>query len=53
MARKGLLVDGIDVLSNHAQWSQEEIRAQVFEKAITVQLMGYHHLEAFDDAWLW
>lgn len=49
MARKGLLVDGIDVVSNHVQWAQEEIRVQGLEKAVTVQLMDYHHLEAFDD----
>ncbi|MCJ1320600.1 hypothetical protein MMC15_005940 [Xylographa vitiligo] len=50
MARKGLFVDGIDVVTNHVQWAQQEIRAQGLDNAVNVRLMDYHHLDAFDDA---
>ena len=49
MARKGLRVQGIDVVNNHLRWAQQEIRAQGFEQAVTVRLMDYHHLDGFAD----
>ena len=49
MARKGLQVYGIDVVKNHIQWAQREIRAYGFEKDVTVNLMDYHHLDGLDD----
>ena len=48
-ARKGLQVSGIDVLSNHLRWATHEIRAQGLEKAVSAQLMDYHHLNGLDN----
>ncbi len=45
LARKGLRVQGIDVVSNHLKWAQQEIRANGLEKEVTVRLMDYHHLD--------
>ncbi|KAL9100500.1 MAG: hypothetical protein Q9187_009356, partial [Circinaria calcarea] len=49
MARKGLRVQGIDVVSNHLQWARQEIQARGFEKAVSVRLMDYHHLDGLAD----
>ncbi|KAI4130988.1 MAG: hypothetical protein LQ347_003166 [Umbilicaria vellea] len=49
LARKGLRVHGIDVVSKHVQWARQEIRAHGLEKAVTVRLMDYHHLDGLAD----
>lgn len=49
LARRGLRVHGIDVVSNHLKWAQQGIRANGLEKEITVHLMDYHHLDGFPD----
>lgn len=43
LARKDLRVHGIDVMSNHIKWAQQEIQARGLEKDVTVSLMDYHH----------
>lgn len=49
LARKGLRVFGIDIVSNHIQWARQEIQAHGLEKAVTVRLMDYHHLDGLTD----
>ena len=46
LARKGLRVQGIDVVCNHVKWAQQEIRANGLEKEVSVRLMDYHHLDS-------
>lgn len=50
LARKGLRVHGIDVVSNHLEWARQGIRANGLEKEVTVRLMDYHHLDGLPDA---
>lgn len=50
LARKGLRVQGIDVVSNHIKWAKQEIKAHGLEKDVTVRLMDYHHLDGLPDA---
>ena len=50
LARKGLSVLGIDVISNHLTWARREIRANGLEKDVTVRLMDYQHLDGLADA---
>lgn len=50
MARKGLRVYGIDVVSNHLKWAKQEIRANGLEKEVTVRLMDYHNLDGIPNA---
>lgn len=50
LARKGLRVHGIDVVSNHLKWARQGIRANGLEKEVTVRLMDYHHLDGLPDA---
>lgn len=45
LARKGVRVHGIDVMSNHIKWAQQEIQAQRLSKDVTVSLMDYHSLD--------
>ena len=49
LARKGLQVYGIDVVSNHIRWARQEIQAQGLEKAVSARLMDYHNLNALDN----
>ena len=49
LARKGLQVSGIDVLSNHVRWATHDISAQGLEKTVSAQLMDYHHLNGLDN----
>lgn len=49
LARRGLRVHGIDVVSNHVKWAQQGIQANGLEKEVTVRLMDYHHLDGFSD----
>lgn len=50
MARKGLRIHGIDVVSNHVKWARQGIRANGLEKEVTVRLMDYHHLDGVPNA---
>lgn len=50
LARKGLRVQGIDVVSNHLKWARQNIQAHGLEKDVTVRLMDYHHLDGLSDA---
>ena len=50
LARKGLSVQGIDVVSKHLKWARQGIRANRLEKDVTVRLMDYQHLDGFADA---
>lgn len=50
LARKGLSVVGIDVISNHLTWARQEIRANGLEKDVAVRLMDYQHLDGLADA---
>ena len=50
LARKGLRVSGIDVVSNHVKWARAEIQASGLEKQVSVRLMDYHHLDGLPDA---
>ena len=50
LARKGLRVHGIDVVSNHLKWARQGIRANGLEKEVTVRLMDYHHLDDLPNA---
>ncbi len=49
LARKGLRVHGIDIVSNHVKWARQEIQAHGLEKDVTVSLMDYHHLDGLPD----
>ena len=50
LARKGLSVQGIDVVGKHLKWARQGIRANGLEKDVTVRLMDYQHLDGFADA---
>ena len=50
LARKGLRVHGIDVVSNHIRWAKECVRACKLEETISVRLMDYHHLNGLTNA---
>ena len=50
LARKGLIVQGIDVVTKHLAWARQGIRANGLEKDVTVRLMDYQHLDGFADA---
>ncbi len=49
LARKGLHVHGIDVVTKHIKWARQEIQAHELEKAVTVSLMDYHDLNGLAD----
>ena len=44
MARKGLRVGGIDVVSNHVKWARQELQAHGLEDAITIRFVGMTQL---------
>lgn len=50
MARRGLRVHGIDVVSNHLKWAREGIRANGLDKEVSVRLMDYHNLDGIPNA---
>ena len=50
LARKGLHIYGIDVVSNHVKWAQQEIQANRLEEKVAVRLMDYHQLDGLPDA---
>ncbi len=49
MARRGMLVHGIDVVSNHIRWALQNVQAHKIENAVTVHLMNYQNLDGFKD----
>ena len=49
-ARKGLQIQGIDILPKHLRRAQKNVKASGIEDAISLRLMDYHHLDAFEDA---
>ncbi|KAK9491183.1 S-adenosyl-L-methionine-dependent methyltransferase [Lipomyces doorenjongii] len=49
MARKGLRVQGIDVVNRHLHQAQRNIKAQGLEDRVTVRKMDYHHLDGLAD----
>ena len=48
LARKGLRVCGIDVVARHVKWARENVKKAGLERAISIEKMDYHHLEAFE-----
>lgn len=50
MAKRGLLVQGIDVVDRHIRKAQQNIESQGLQAAVTVRKMDYHHLDAFAGA---
>ena len=49
MARRGLRVQGIDIVKNHVQWAQENIQAHGFGEVVNARWMDYHDLSKFED----
>ncbi|KAI9676468.1 MAG: hypothetical protein M1817_000625 [Caeruleum heppii] len=50
MARKGLRVQGIDVVDHHIQKAQRNIQTHGLEEAVTIRKMDYHNLEQLSSA---
>ena len=50
MARRGLRVQGVDIVENHVRWAQQNIETFGFEGDIDARLMDFHDLSAFDDS---
>lgn len=50
MARRGLRVQGIDIINDHLRWAQDNIEHYGFQQVVSVQWMDYHDLGAFEDA---
>ena len=49
LARKGLRIFAIDVVSHHVQLAKEEIRRNGLENVVSARVMDYHHLESLAD----
>jgi len=49
MARRGLLVDGIDITPVHLASARKNIKANSLDDKITIQLEDYHDLKSFHD----
>jgi sterol 24-C-methyltransferase len=49
MAKRGLRVQGIDVVDNHIAQAQRNVKANGLQDVITVRKGDYHHLDAFAD----
>jgi ubiquinone/menaquinone biosynthesis C-methylase UbiE len=49
LAKKGLRVDGIDVVERHRERALRNVRVAKLENAVTLQKMDYHHLDGFTD----
>ncbi|KAL1994027.1 hypothetical protein VTN49DRAFT_2696 [Thermomyces lanuginosus] len=45
LARKGLRVRGIDIISRHVKWARDNVKKAGLEHAISIDKMDYHHLE--------
>jgi sterol 24-C-methyltransferase len=48
LARKGLRVQGIDVIDRSIEEANRNIKAEALESAVAVQKMDYHHLDGFE-----
>ncbi|KAL8817741.1 MAG: hypothetical protein Q9223_003480, partial [Gallowayella weberi] len=44
-ARKGLRIQGIDLVENHITWAQRDIKAQGLEDQVSVRVGDYHNLD--------
>ena len=44
LARKGLRVHGIDIIDNHVNWAEREIRTNHLEQVVSVELMDYQNM---------
>ncbi len=51
MARKGLRVQGIDLVDRHVAGALKNIRKEGLEKVVHVRAMDYHHPEFEDDSY--
>ena len=49
LARRGLRLQGIDVVDHHIEQAHRNIKAQGLETAVTVRKMDYHNLDGFAD----
>ncbi|KAI4227832.1 MAG: hypothetical protein L6R36_002126 [Xanthoria steineri] len=49
LARKGLRVQGIDIVANHIRWARQEIKAQKMENMVSARVADYHHLDWVPD----
>ncbi|CAL8574514.1 hypothetical protein XPA_000472 [Xanthoria parietina] len=49
LARKGLRVQGIDIVANHIRWARQEIKAQKMENMVSARVADYHHLDWVSD----
>ena len=50
MSRRGLHVQGIDIMKEHVRWAQQNVQKLGLKKAVSVRWMDYHDLSAFEDA---
>ena len=50
LARKGLKVEGIDVVDRSLETAKQNIAAAGLESAISLQKMDYHHLDGYKDS---
>ncbi|KAL8643926.1 MAG: hypothetical protein Q9226_008035, partial [Calogaya cf. arnoldii] len=48
-ARKGLRVQGIDIVANHVRRARQEIKAQKMEDMVSARVADYHHLDWVPD----
>ncbi|KAI4146564.1 MAG: hypothetical protein L6R39_003415 [Caloplaca ligustica] len=49
LARKGVRVQGIDLVENHIHWALQEIKAQGMEDLVSARVADYHHLDHIPD----
>ena len=49
LARKGLQVQGIDIVVNHVRRAQQEIKAQKMENMVSARVADYNHLDWVPD----
>ncbi|KAK9372071.1 S-adenosyl-L-methionine-dependent methyltransferase [Lipomyces chichibuensis] len=49
MARRGLRVQGIDVVNHHIQKAQRNIKRRGLDGSVAFRKMDYHHLDGFED----
>ncbi|KAL8710027.1 MAG: hypothetical protein Q9220_005298 [cf. Caloplaca sp. 1 TL-2023] len=48
-ARRGLRIQGIDLVENHVLWAKQDIKAKGLEDKISVRVGDYHHLDHLSD----
>ncbi|KAI4128369.1 MAG: hypothetical protein LQ338_002771 [Usnochroma carphineum] len=44
-ARKGLRVQGVDIVENHIRWAQRDIKAQGMEDKVSARVGNFQHLD--------